>query len=180
MDNEVKLPEDVKQELINVPCGEPTVEPKKEAALVKRPEPIVVGERGVYEPKNATELTAMLNIIAEGGGFPERFKTKEQRIAAYNTARTLMGDQWQLALNHIAIIKGQMTIYGEFPRTLAERTGEVEEFRLYVVNKDYVEICLANKNLTDEVFAGVADVKRKGRKPNQFFFPQSVPHLPYW
>ncbi len=125
---------------------------------------------GSLAPKDASELSRTLANIAKGGGFPERFDTQEKRIAAYNLAQSLMGPQWQLALNHIAIIKGQMCIYGEMPGTLAERTGEVEEKEVYLLDADYQRINTTNKNLGAEPYAAVCNIKRKGRAKKEFTY----------
>jgi len=140
----------------------PVEEPKSNA--------IALSDNQIMAPKDHKELSAVIGFLGKGGAFPERFKTNEQKLAAYNLSKSLMGDTWQLALNHIAIIKGQMTIYGEFPRTLAERTGKVEKFKVYVVDKDYKEICVKNKNLDKEPFAGICDVKREGRDEESFSY----------
>lgn len=132
--------------------------------------PPITVDKGALVPTDALELGAMLGQIAAGGGFPERFDTREKRLAAYHVAQALMGKQWQLALNNIAIIKGQMSIYGELPGALAERTGEVQEKELFVVDRNYVKICLENKNLDAEAWAGVCRIQRKGRAMKEFFY----------
>ncbi len=135
----------------------------------KKPQPIELVHGGMA-PKTAVELNAMLGQIATGGGFPKRFETPQQRLAAYNLANSLMGSKWQLAINNIAIIKGQMTIFGELPGALAEQTKEVAEKRVYCINEKYEEICTANKNITDLVFAGVCVIQRKGREKKEFTY----------
>lgn len=146
-----------------VSVEQPVTETKPKAA------PVAL-RQGELAPQNAVELGAVLSQIATGGGFPERFDTKEKRMAAYNLAYSLMKSQWQLALNHIAIIKGQMSIYGELPGTLAERTGEVEEKHTKFYDENYIEICLANKNLSAKPFAAVTKIKRKGREVKEFSY----------
>jgi len=141
----------------------PEEAPKAKAALVSV-------ERGILSPKNQLELGAVLSQISTGKGFPELFDTKEKRLAAYHLGASLMGDQWMLAVNNMYYMKGKLCIFGELPGTIAERTGEVAQKRCYLVNKDYQEICVKNKNLLDEPFAGVCDIQRKGRTPNSFFY----------
>lgn len=131
--------------------------------------PIAVKD-GTMAPSNNSELMRVVGQIAKGGGFPERFDTAEKRIAAYNMAHSLMGGRWQLALNNIAIIKGQMTIYGELPSALAEQTKEVQEKRVFCVDKDLNEICLKNKNIDADPFAGVCVIQRKGRMLKEFTY----------
>lgn len=132
-------------------------------------EPVKV-ERGLLMPTNSAELSRTLQNIASGGGFPARFDTPQKRLAAYTLGRSLMGDRWQLAMNNIAEIKGQLSIYGELPGALAEQTKEVEEKHVYVIDPDYRKICVENKNLDAPLYAGVCDIKRKGRERKQFTY----------
>lgn len=140
--------------------------PKVEA---KKANPIAL-KGGVYTPKDSVELGGILEMLSRGGAFPKSFDTKEKRLAVYNLAVSIMGHQWHLALNNIAEIHGKLSIYGELPRTLAERTKEVEEFEVYIVNEKYERVSVANKNLNDEPFAGVCNVKRKGRVLKEYVY----------
>lgn len=148
----------------------PTVE-TPEQEVKKEATRLIPVEAGHLMPQDHVQLMTVLGQISEGGGFPERFKTRPQRMAAYIMATGLMGkDQWQLAVNNMAIIKNQLSIYGELPGTLAERTGEVKEKKVYLITREYTEICTANKNLDAEAWAGVCRVQRKGREPKEFFY----------
>jgi RecT family len=134
-----------------------------------RPEAVEV-RRGMLTPKTGVELSALLERVATGGGFPERFKTKEARIAAYNLSQSLMGDRWQLCLNNIAVIKGQMTIFGELPGALAEQTKEVQEKEVFCIDAAFKRISVENKNLDAEPYAGVCVIQRKGRSKKEFTY----------
>lgn len=140
-------------------------EPPKEAQPIAKPIEVL---SGALVPKDSSELNRTLSNIAAGGGFPARFDTPQKRIAAYNLAHSLMGESWQLALNNIANIKGQLSIYGELPGTLAERTGEVAEKYIKIYDREYREICLENKNLDSPLWAAVCFIQRKGREPQEF------------
>ncbi len=131
---------------------------------------VIAVKDGLYDPKNKTELGQLISTIAKGGGFPDCFDTHEKRIAAYNLARGLMGEQWQLALNNLYYIKGKLNIFGDLPRAIAERSGQIQEFKLFVIDKDYKEICTANKNLEQEPWAGVCIVQRKGRDKKEYSY----------
>lgn len=139
-------------------------EPKKSAAS---PSAIAV-EEGALVPHNSTELVRTLDQIAEGGGFPAIFDTRQKRIAAYSLANALMGSRWQLALNNIAIIKGKMAIWGELPGALAEQTKEVAEKEVFCVDENLNRICIVNKNLNAAPYAGVCLIQRKGRSMKEF------------
>ncbi len=127
-------------------------------------------DRGALAPRNSSELMRTVAMIAKGGGFPAIFESIEKQIAAYNLAVTLMGKQWQLAINNMYFIKGKLAIYGELPGTIAERTGEVVEKKVKIYTKDYTEICLENKNLDATVWAAVCIIQRKGREKKEFFY----------
>lgn len=140
----------------------------KEQTQPQPPAIEVVG--GSIVPRDTSELNRTLANIAAGGGFPDRFDTPQKRIAAYNLAQSLMGGKWQLALNHMAPIKGQLTIFGELPGSLAERTGEVQEKHVFALDKDGQKICMDNKNLTANAAAGICQIQRKGRALKEFSY----------
>ncbi len=140
--------------------AEPKVEPKA----------IKTNETGAMVPVDHRELMTIINQVAKGGGFPSRFDTVESKIAAYTLANSLMGTRWQLALNNIANIKGQMVIYGELPGALAEQTKEVQEKKVYCIDLEYKEICPENKNLDAAPLAGVCEIQRKGRGKKKFSY----------
>jgi hypothetical protein len=142
-------------------------EPEKQTP---KPEIMAVDDNKVLSPTTASELSSYLSLMAQGGAFPEAFDNQAKKLAAYNLARSLMGKNWQLAINNIAAIKGKLTIYGDLPRAIAEQTGQVEEFRLYTIDSDYQEMVKENKNLDAEVFAAVCEVKRKGRAAKQYAY----------
>lgn len=138
---------------------------KKESA----PAPILV-QHGALVPRDNSELVRTITLIAKGGGFPARFKTLPEQMAAYNLSHSLMGPRWQLAINHIANIKGSLMIYGELPGTLAKMTGEVEKRQVYCIDRDYNIICTENKNIDAEPWAGVCKIKRAGMPENEFTY----------
>lgn len=135
-----------------------------------QPGPIPVKD-GHLVPTNSTELVRTVANIASGGGFPKRFDTAQKQLAAYNMARSLCAEKWQLALNHMANIEGELRIYGELPGTCAERTREVQEKHVYCIDDKYQKICMENKNLhVMEPFSGVCVIQRKGRERKEFYY----------
>lgn len=145
------------------------VEKPPEAPPKAVPAPVIVS-RGALAPTDASELARTLNMVAKGGGFPDCFDTTEKRLAAYNMAQSLMGGQWQLAVNHMAFIKGKLAIWGELPGTLAQRTGDVQSKDLFLITKEYIKICFENKNLNAPVWGAICQLQRKGHKPIEFFY----------
>jgi hypothetical protein len=132
--------------------------------------PIALDKNLVISPTNYAEFKALVTAVSDGGGFPARFKTLPAKIAAASLATSLMGKRWQLALNNIADIKGQLSIFGELPGSIAELTGQVKEKHVFVIDKDYKEICTENKNLHELPFAGVCKIQRDGRALKEFSY----------
>lgn len=143
---------------------------KAEVARKEVSQKVISVERGLINPDDHVELSGFIRQLAKGGAFPKRFEKFEQQLAAYNLSRSLMNENWQLAVNNIASIHGSMVIFGELPAALAEKTKEVEEKNVYLIDKEMNKICLANKNIDKEPWAGVCELKRKGRTKNEYFW----------
>lgn len=145
----------------------------KAAEAPKEAKPVtavpVALDRGVIAPRDASELNRTLEMLAKGNAFPECFDSPPKRLAAYNVARALMGDQWPIALNHLAYIKGKLMMYGELPGAIAQRTGDLQSKEMYLITKDYQRICIENKNLDAEVWGAQCTIKR-GDVSNHFFY----------
>ncbi len=144
------------------------VEEKKAASV---PAPILdVGDNQLMVPGDSKELRYYLQKIGSGGGFPSIFDSDEKKLAAYNLARALLGDRWQLALNHMAFIEGKLSIYGELPGDAVMRTGQLQNKKVWLIDKDYKEISVANKNLDIEPWGAVMEIQRRGHDKNTFHF----------
>lgn len=138
--------------------------------VVQEANSMVPVQAGFIMPQNQQQLSWLIGILGDGSAFPAGFDTKPKRLAAYSLGFALMGQQWHLAVNNMAFIKGKLSIWGELPGTLAERTGEVAEKNVYAINKDYKKICTENKNIDDEPYAGVCEIQRKGRVKKEFTY----------
>lgn len=145
------------------------VQASKDVPIKKVPADIEI-EKGSIVPKTASQLVRTIEQIAEGGGFPSRFKTPASRMAAYNLSQSLMGSRWQLCLNNVAAVHGQMMIFGELPGALAEQTKEVVEKHVYAIDQNHNKICVENKNLDAQPYAGVCIIQRKGREKKEFTY----------
>lgn len=150
--------------------NEQEAKPEQPEAPKQPANPMPLDKLKAMAPRTATELTSMLAYIAKGGAFPSRFKTGEERLAAYSLANQLMKERWQLALNNIANIKGQMTIFGELPGAVAEQTKEVSEKLVFVIDSEYNEICMKNRNFNATPYAGVCIIQRKDREKKEFYY----------
>lgn len=144
--------------------------PEPQVVAVKNaPAPILVGEDGQLMPRTANQLATVAKQLLMGKGVPRGYTTVEEVIAGWSFAAQLKLPP-QVALRNIALIEGTPSLFGDLPLALARRTGELEYFEEFVCNAKYDKICFENKNLGEEVFAGVCVAKRKGTDKRSFTF----------
>lgn len=131
---------------------------------------ISVSGAGELKPKDQIELSRTISQIFKSGGIPRHYQSVEQVMGAVNFAAQL-NLPWQVAIRNIAVSPdGSYMVYGDLPKGLAERTREIEEFKIFVCDKEYKEIKFENKNLDAPPFAAVCVIKRKGRSANSYAF----------
>lgn len=91
------------------------------------------------------------------------FKTPQQVILGLELCRSMKLEPI-VGMKMMYVVDGKPCLFGDGPLTLVKRTGLVSFEREFFVNKDCVEISVANKNLNDEVYAAVAQFGRKGEE----------------
>ena len=74
-----------------------------------------------------------------------------------------------LAVSNMYFLKGSVHLWGDLPLSIVIKSGELEEIREFFIDKNYKEICLANKNLEEDPIAAICIIKRKGDKPKEFY-----------
>lgn len=119
--------------------------------------------------KDNSELVRMIQIMMKGQAFPKTLDTEAKVIAAWQVAASLKLPP-AVAIQNMAVIHGSVCIWGQLPKALAEATGELEDFRLILINKEQRAITLENKNLHEEVWGAVCQIKRRGRTLNEYTF----------
>lgn len=147
---------------------EPNIE-KEEIKEVKASLITVDNKSQQMIAKDNSELYRIIQVMMKGNAFPKTLDTPEKSIAAWQMAAS-MNIPPAIAIQNMAVIHGSVMIYGQLPKALAERTGELEDFKLIKFNKEQELICLANKNLDHEVWGVVVQIKRKGRSLNEYSF----------
>lgn len=121
--------------------------------------------------KDNIELVRMIQIMMKGQAFPKTLDTEAKVIAAWQVAASLKLPP-AVAIQNMAIIHGSVCLWGQLPKALAEATGELEDFRLILINKDQKPITLENHNLNEEVWGAVCQIKRKARSMNEYTFTE--------
>lgn len=134
------------------------VETKPEEKAVS---PIAFDQAGMMAPKDSAEEWRVAGLFLNSGALPKQFKNVPQVIMALQFLKqhklpTLV------AIRQTTIINGNLSIWGELPLGLVNRSGLNEFFDEYLFDKDYNKICVTNKNLDAEVFGAVCVAKRKG------------------
>lgn len=119
--------------------------------------------------KDNSELIRVIRVMMKGAAFPKSLNTEEKVIAAWQIAASFNLPP-AVAIRNIAIIEGSACIWGELPKALAESTGELEEFKLILIDDQQDVISLEKKNLDKPVWGAVVQIKRKGRSMNEYSF----------
>lgn len=142
-------------------------EEKKAATIL----PIAIDqETKQLAPRDNAELSRIVTMLKAGLAFPKDFDTNEKCFSAYNLAMQLCPRAPQRILSRMMIINNVIGIWGEAPKFLAEQTGELEDFQLFVYDKDHKEIKFENKNSNEEVYGACCRIKRKDRTINEYLF----------
>jgi hypothetical protein len=125
---------------------------------------------GEIVAKDTSELMRQIKMMMKGLSFSKSFDTPEKCISAWNLACSFKVVSPQRAIANMLCVHGVISIWGELPKALAEATGELEDFELFLIGKDYKQINFENQNLNDEPFAAICKIKRKGRTKNSYHF----------
>lgn len=124
---------------------------------------------GAIVVRDNAELMRMIRMMMKGMAFPKSLDTEDKIIAAWQVAASLKIPP-AVAMQNMAVINGSVCIWGQLPKALAEATGELEDYKLILIDEQQQEISLANKNLNSEVWGAVVQVKRRGRTKNEYYF----------
>jgi hypothetical protein len=153
VDNTDMAPETTEQKPVETP---------KQQNAPAVPETLMdLDERGLVAPKDSSEAWRLAGLFLKSKAIPKQF---------VNVAQVFMARQFllaqglnpEIAIRQTTIINGTLSIWGDLPLAICQRSGLIETFEEYLIDKDYNKIHLDNKNLDAEIFAGVCRTKRKG------------------
>lgn len=119
--------------------------------------------------RDNSELVRIIKTFMAGGALPKSLDTEPKVIAAWQMAASLNVPP-AIAIQNMAFINGTLSIWGQLPKALAEATGQLQDFKLFLIDEECVEICLKNKNLKSPIWAAVCQIKRKDRSWNEYVF----------
>ena len=141
-----------------------TTEPRVENKIA----PIAL-EHGVLAPKDSGEEWRVADLMLKSNALPKVFTAVPQVILAIQFLKQLE-IPWAVGLRQVTIINGTLSMWGEHPKGLVERSGLMTAFEEFLFDKDYNKICFKNKNLNAEIFGAVCTVTRKDREPSEAVF----------
>lgn len=144
------------------------VKPKKQNAIDVKP--ISLDSNSQIVARDSSELMRVIQLFMQGQAFPKTFDTPQKCISAWNLAASFKNYSPQRAIARMMYINGTIAIWGELPFALAKATGEMTDYELFVVDKEYVKICVENKNYHAEPYAAVCKIKRGAMTANEFYF----------
>ena len=121
---------------------------------------IAVNEKGRLVTSTHTELLRYCSALIKGGGVNKRFQTAEEVFSALMFVREKgLPDS---AINQVALVQGSVTMYGDLPLALVQKSKQLTHFKEVWFDKDYNEITFSNKNLNAEAYGAVCFIARGG------------------
>jgi hypothetical protein len=143
----------------------PTPAEAKAVAVTEAAEkraPMTLDEMGMLKAKDSNEEWRIADLMLKSKAIPQVFQNVPQVIMAVQFIKA-HGLVPAIAIRQTTIINGTLSIWGELPKALCIRSGELEEFEEVLFDREYNIICFDNKNLHLEVFGAKCSLKRKGR-----------------
>lgn len=135
--------------------------------------PLVLHEKNQQiVARDQAELYRLINVFMQGNAFPKTLDTPAKAVAAWQVAASL-GLPPMVCMANLAIINGSIAMWGQLPKALAERTGEMEDFQIFLIDKAQKRISQEAGNLGEEPWGAVCRVKRKGRALNEYVFTEN-------
>lgn len=145
------------------------MEEQKEEIKVKEVAPILVDENQAIVARDNAELFRLIQTFMAGTAFPKTIDTPQKAIAAWQIAASLNLPP-MVVIQNLAFIHGSISMWGQLPKALAERTGQLTKFKLILFDEKQDVICLANKNLQNDVWGAATQIQRKKGPVNEYFF----------
>lgn len=143
-------------------------EVEKPEVQEKKPAPIVVKAEkdGLLIGHTLDEQKVLAKMWHTSGVVPKSYKQPAQVLAGLQFAIGVGLAPSVASLRNIAVINGQPSMWGELPLELVRKSGELEHFDEYLIDKDKNRI----EYLTswDMIFAAVCEIQRKDEPLKKF------------
>lgn len=142
-----------------------TTEKKPQKALT----PIKMDKDGLVIVETLQDELRVCAALVESKMVPESLDSPQKLFAARQLCREI-GLPVMSAIRQVCVINGSPSLWGDTPLAIVRRSGYLEHIREYLIDKDYKEISVENKNLDAEIFAAVCEIKRKDFDKRSYFF----------
>lgn len=126
----------------------------------KEKKPALSLKNGMVAPESVEQQYRLADLYLKSKVLPERFKTREQIVAALHFVSEHFPDSPLTALRQVAVINGVPSFYGDLPLAIVLKTGKLTYKKEFWIDKDGKEINLENGNLQSEVWGAVCVTKR--------------------
>lgn len=130
---------------------------KKEATHIS------LTEAGILKPKDSGEEWRIADLMLKSNALPKQFGNVAQVIMALQFLKQHNLPP-MVAIRQTTIINGTLSIWGDLPKALVDRSGLLDSFDEFFFDKEYNKICFSNKNLHVEAWGAVCKVERKGKE----------------
>lgn len=128
--------------------------------------PIPVNSKGVLQPRNMADLIYLAKLYHQAAVFSESFNTPQKLLIGLQMS-VEMGISPMKFLNSAYIVKNRVKLHSGMPKALVHESGRCTSYREYLIDMEYKEICIANKNLNATPYAAVCETKRDGNSEPQ-------------
>lgn len=154
-------------ELVAQPVEEKPVEPEPEAKNQPKNKSLIkVNEHGYMVAETMEGKYRIAEAMFKAGMVPKGYTTPAQVFAAMEYGAQL-GLRPMVALQKIGVVNGSPALWGEMPLSLALEKGLLIWHKTFLIDEEYQEICLKNKNLNATPMGAVAQGTRKGHTEMQ-------------
>jgi len=144
-------------------------EEKKEVAVLD----VEASKNGQLKGGTLQEQWKLATAYCRSGMLPKSYNTPEKELTGMQYAYEL-GLSPLSALKNIAVINGQPSLWGELPLAIVRNSGKLVRIKEYNIDKDYKEICIANKNLNAHLYASICELEREGGEKKEFAFTRDM------
>lgn len=144
-------------------------EVKEKKEKTKALSPMSVDERGAITARDSSEEWRIANVMLHSEAVPKVFKTAEQVMMAMQFLRRFGMDPI-ICLRQITIINGSLSIWGELPLGICNKSGKIKFMKEWIWDKNYNEICFENKNLDAEVYGATCEIEIVGKDRKKYSF----------
>lgn len=140
---------------------------KPEAQPEENPKQALAVTQGQANPSSVEQQFRLAKLYFSSKMLPNRFTSPEQVLTAMHFAAEHFPKTPLTALRQIAMVNGVPHMFGDLPLARVQCSGLLKNKNEYFIDKDQLEISLANKNIGSEVWGAVCTTWRRGGYSDQ-------------